>query len=114
MIEMTSNSSIKLSIIFSVAIVFPSGYANSQDKGKDKKDGIISFMAPQNIYVKFETTEGITAGDTIYAEIGGKRNAGHGCQIPIVTILRGSKNSQRGTKSRRQSIRLYKSQNANK
>ena len=37
-----------------------------------KRDGKISFITSQNIYVKFENTEGISVGDTVYYNYNGK------------------------------------------
>jgi hypothetical protein len=44
-------------------------------KGQNKPDSIygkISFIAPENIYVRFRSTEGLSAGDTLYSVSEGK------------------------------------------
>ncbi len=55
-----------------MAIFFFYGTTHSQEKGNARKNGTISFITPQNIYVRFENTGGITAGDTIYIERQGR------------------------------------------
>jgi hypothetical protein len=35
-------------------------------------EGIVSYVTSQNVYVKFESTDGLSAGDTLYSTVNGK------------------------------------------
>ncbi len=61
----------KLFEIFLLIILF-FGAALAQESNTVRKSGTVSFVTPQNIYVKFENTEGISAGDTLYFQIRNK------------------------------------------
>ncbi|MFZ0454201.1 MAG: hypothetical protein WAM24_10645 [Ignavibacteriaceae bacterium] len=61
----------KIKIVLLIIIsIFSS--ATLAAKEKYKKDGKISFVTSQNIYVRFENTEGISSGDTAYYNYNGK------------------------------------------
>jgi hypothetical protein len=60
----------KLLIIFSIFLIF-SAELNGQAVG-DKLPGKVSFISSQNTYVKFKSTEGISAGDTLFIYSNGK------------------------------------------
>lgn len=55
-------------ILFSVTISI-----SAQGNYKEKK-GIVSYISAQNVYVKFDNTEGISVGDTLYYRINEKPN----------------------------------------
>lgn len=46
----------------------------SGQKAADKFQGTVSFISSQNIYVKFKSTDGLSAGDTLYILSNGKLN----------------------------------------
>lgn len=52
--------------------VFVSGIKTAQTKEKIQKEGKISFVTSQNIYVRFDNTEGIKREDTLFAASGGR------------------------------------------
>ena len=52
--------------------------------------GQVSFISSQNVYVKFKTTEGITAGDTLYIP-------SNGILIPSIIVNNLSSSSCVGT-----------------
>ncbi len=63
----------------------------AQDNNLQKKAGKITFITTQNIYLKFDDTEGIASGDTIYFQQRGKA-------IPIVLVKFVSSGSCAGEK----------------
>ncbi len=52
---------------------------NAQDSNLQKRIGSVTFITPQNVYLKFDNLEGIVQGDTVFTELGGKK-------IPIVIV----------------------------
>ena len=60
----------RFSILIFLIVVF-SAELNGQSLG-DNVTGRVSFASSQNIYVKFKSTDGITAGDTLFVYSSGK------------------------------------------
>ena len=60
----------RFSILIFLIVAF-SAELNGQSLG-DNITGRVSFASSQNIYVKFKSTDGITAGDTLFIYSGGK------------------------------------------
>jgi hypothetical protein len=60
----------RFSIIISFLLIF-SAALNGQTIN-DNVPGRVSFASSQNIYVRFKSTEGISAGDTLFASFSGK------------------------------------------
>ena len=58
--------------ILVLIILFFSSAIMIAKENKYKKDGKISFITTQNIYVRFEDTEGVSTGDTVYYNYNGK------------------------------------------
>ncbi len=54
------------------AFLFTSRAAYSQQKKIEKRQGTISFITPQNIYVGFKNTDGISDGDTLFLQTDGR------------------------------------------
>lgn len=74
-----------------LAVIFFCSTAFTSNAKFQKKFGRVSFITTQNIYVKFENTEGITKGDTVNIEQTGKA-------IPILIIKYISSQSCAGEK----------------
>ncbi len=55
------------------------GYRLLAQTAVDTREGTISFITSQNVYVKFESTETISAGDTLFANESGK-------MIPVLIV----------------------------
>lgn len=51
----------------------------AQDSTLQKRSGTVTFITPQNVYLKFDNLEGIVEGDTIYFEQ-------HNKAIPVVVV----------------------------
>lgn len=64
-------------LIVSILLLHMNFYAQTN---LEKRIGEVSYKSSQNIYVKFENTEGISAGDTLFIEQGNKK-------IPILSVL---------------------------
>ena len=54
------------------ALLFIAQFVNAQDKSFEQRTGRISFVTSQNIYVRFESTNGINKNDTLYIADNGK------------------------------------------
>ena len=65
-------------LLLIISLVFSSAFLIAKEN-KFKKDGKISFITSQNIYARFENTEGISEGDTAYFYHIGK-------YIPVMVI----------------------------
>ncbi len=61
-----------LEILFLIIVLIFSSATLMAKEIRSKKDGKISFITSQNIYIKFENTEGISTGDTAYYNHKGK------------------------------------------
>ncbi len=53
-------------------LIFCSFTLNAQNKVIEVKQGTVSFMTSQNIYIRFENTKGITKNDTLYILLSGR------------------------------------------
>ncbi|KAF0140403.1 MAG: hypothetical protein FD122_2517 [Stygiobacter sp.] len=54
------------------ALLFIAQFVSAQDKSFEQRTGRISFVTSQNIYVRFESTNGINKNDTLYIADNGK------------------------------------------
>ncbi len=63
----------------------------AHDRKVNKKEGKVSFITSQNIYLQFENTDGISTGDTLYSEHGRKI-------IPVMVVKFLSSQSVAGEK----------------
>lgn len=68
-----------LKILFFIIVLIFSSATLIAKEIRINKDGKISFITSQNIYVRFENTEGISAGDTAYYNHKGKL-------IPVMVV----------------------------
>lgn len=59
----------KLTLIFLITFFFNSSY---QAQSREMLEGKVSYISPQLIYLKFESTEGIEINDTLFQKINGK------------------------------------------
>jgi len=59
----------RLIIYIALLFIVLSGIANATTIEKVERTGTITYRSSQNVYVKFETTEGIIVGDTLYQKI---------------------------------------------
>jgi hypothetical protein len=57
-------------LVLLLATFFCSAWVSGQNTASSV-NGKVSFVSPQNIYVKFSSTEGITTGDTLLTEVNG-------------------------------------------
>ncbi len=62
-----------------IAFMFLGIVIYAQDTNLQKKIGSVTFITPQNVYLKFDDLEGITPGDTLYHEQSGKA-------IPVISV----------------------------
>lgn len=59
-------------IILLIIICFFGGRAAASSYEKVEKTGTVTYISSQNVYVKFENTDGIVKGDTLYLKAGSK------------------------------------------
>ncbi|MDP3582114.1 MAG: hypothetical protein Q8S39_09255, partial [Ignavibacteria bacterium] len=57
--------------VIAVLLLF-THFVNAQNETFEQKAGRISFVTSQNIYVRFESTNGINKNDTLYLAANGK------------------------------------------
>jgi hypothetical protein len=62
-----------VSFLFGISICFP------QSAGKEERVGVVSFKSSENIYVKFDNTTGIQAGDTLFIKE-------HNARRPVIFV----------------------------
>jgi len=84
--------------ILSFTILFL-GAAFAHDSKLVRKTGTVSFVTSQNIYVKFENTDGISVGDTLYYQSRGK-------SIPVMIVKFKSSQSVSGEKISKLDIKV--------
>jgi hypothetical protein len=72
---------------------------NLDVQGQDMLEGRISYISSQNVYVRFESTAGISIGDTLYLAENGK-------MIPLIIVRNISSTSCMGIPFPGQSIRV--------
>lgn len=73
------NNNLIIHVFFLVILLFPEIVFSQVNERKTEKHGKVTFQSSQNIYVRFENTEGIKQGDTLYV----KRNRRF---IPIIAV----------------------------
>ncbi len=91
----------KLNIMFKIIVfmILLFGAALAQSQKKVKKKGTVSFETSQNIYVRFESTDGISIGDTLYFERGRR-------DIPVMIVQFKSSQSVSGKKISKLDIKV--------
>lgn len=60
---------IKLYIIFLAAVLFCGSSTSASSFEKIEKTGTVTYQSSQNVYVKFDNTEGIEQGDTLFRKL---------------------------------------------
>jgi hypothetical protein len=88
-----------LKILFVIIVLIFSSSALSAREFRIKKDGKISFITTQNIYVRFENTEGISTGDTAYYYHNGKL-------LPVMVVQFLSSTSCSGKKINNMNLKI--------
>lgn len=97
LIRMNNNLK-KLLVSFAFTILL-SAILLAQDNKTIKKEGKVSFITSQNVYLMFDNTDGIEVGDTLYFEIRGKI-------IPAIVVKYLSSQSVAGEKIGKNDIRI--------
>ena len=61
-------------ILIIIAVIFIADLNGQQNA--ENSTGQVSFVSPNNVYVKFKSTSGISAGDTLFANDGQQPDPG--------------------------------------
>lgn len=70
---------VNMKFLLSIVILLITGLSLRSQMSIDPVEGSVSYITSQSVYVKFKSTQGIKAGDTLYMEQEGKL-------IPVLTV----------------------------